>query len=85
MVFTVCVTNSTFFTVYYIIIYIICMYVCIYYILCFVHCSLSKSVSDRPKYSTLVEHPLIQKAEVDDFDLGAWYLDLLDREQAVAT
>ncbi|XP_064406532.1 dual specificity mitogen-activated protein kinase kinase 6-like [Halichondria panicea] len=47
----------------------------------FVRQCLSKKVSDRPKYSKLVEHPLILKAENIDFDIGQWYRDLCDSVQ----
>ena len=46
--------------------------------------SLTKAVSERPKYDTLVEHPFIKKIEQMDVDVAGWYRDILDKEEALA-
>ena len=45
--------------------------------------SLTKSVEERPKYDILVEHPFIKMIEQMEVDVGAWYRDILGREETL--
>jgi len=45
--------------------------------------SLTKSVDERPKYNILVEHPFIKMIESMEVDVGAWYRDILAREETL--
>ena len=45
--------------------------------------SLTKTVGERPKYNTLVEHRFIKTVEQMDVDMGAWYRDILAKEAAM--
>ena len=40
-------------------------------------------MEERPKYDILVEHSFIKKIEQTEVDVGAWYRDILDKEEAL--
>ena len=42
--------------------------------------SLTKEVSNRPKFHQLMDDPFIKRTEREDTDVGAWFRDILERE-----
>ena len=47
--------------------------------------SLTKEVSNRPKFHQLLDDPFIKRTEAESIDIGPWFRDILEREHSSAS